>query len=311
MSGNYGYESQNLIQDLKINHEKPQVLTYINDRGLINFNLDLNKKLKNKLISYFNIQEINDNYMVCTDAWDEIRGLPTIFSVWFSFLLLIGLILMLLGFPGFLLESGFSFISIVGILCLLGVLYFFFKIFTISFGRELFGYTHYPLIFNRKKQELHYFEPFKKEWISAPWQDYHFSININEDHEYAVNASLIDENEIIQKVVVFPFRILSLSLVEGHWEFFRRYMAGEEVDQLKERIYHYAPNLIDRKETVKESWDRIKLLRFSERNYLTDEVKLPSNFNLNLLFFGIPQFLARRLCMLTSRTPKDIEKYLE
>ncbi|QSQ95386.1 hypothetical protein [Acinetobacter indicus] len=43
MSGNYGYENQNLIKGLKINHEKPQVLTYINERGLINFNLDPKK----------------------------------------------------------------------------------------------------------------------------------------------------------------------------------------------------------------------------------------------------------------------------
>ncbi|WP_436916013.1 hypothetical protein, partial [Acinetobacter gandensis] len=46
-----------------------------------------------------------------------------------------------------------------------------------------------------------------------------------------MNASLIDQNEIIQQVVVFPFRFRSLSLVEGHWEFFRRYMAGEDIEK--------------------------------------------------------------------------------
>lgn len=65
MSGNYGYENQNLIQGLKINYEKPQVLTYINERGLINFNLDPKKRLKNKLIPYFNIQQISEDYLVC------------------------------------------------------------------------------------------------------------------------------------------------------------------------------------------------------------------------------------------------------
>lgn len=187
----------------------------------------------------------------------------------------------------------------------IGGIYLFKRIFQISFGRELFGYTHYPLIFNRKKQELHYFEPYQKKWISAPWSDYHFSININENHEYAVNASLIDQNEIIQQVVVFPFRFRSLSLVEGHWEFFRRYMAGEDLEKLKNNIHYYAPNVIDRKEIARETWFRLKLLRFSERDYLTDQVKLPSDFNLNLLIFGIPQFLIRRLCVRTSKIPQE------
>ena len=31
MSGNYGYENQNLILGLKINHERPKILTYINE----------------------------------------------------------------------------------------------------------------------------------------------------------------------------------------------------------------------------------------------------------------------------------------
>lgn len=310
MSGNYGYENRNLIQGLKINHVKPQVLSYINERGLINFNLDPNRALKNKLIPYFNIQQISEDYLVCNDAWDEIRGLPTMFSLWFSSLMAIGIIILLIGFPGFLSESGFSLISLIGIIFLLGGIFFFFKIFTISFGRELFGYTHYPLIFNRKKQELHYFEPFKKKWISAPWSDYHLSININENHEYAVNASLVDQNEIIQQVVVFPFRFRSLSLVEGHWEFFRRYMAGEDLEKLKSQIHYFAPNVIDRKETASETWSRLKLLRFSERDYLTDEVKLPSNFNLNLILFGTPQFLVRRLCVMTSKTPIVPEEWI-
>lgn len=144
----------------------------------------------------------------------------------------------------------------------------------------------------------------KKKWISAPWSDYHFSININENHEYAVNASLIDQNEIIQQVVVFPFRFRSLSLVEGHWEFFRRYMAGEDIEKLKNNIHYYAPNVIYRKEIASETWFKLKLLRFSERDYLTNQVKLPSDYNLNLLIFGIPQFLIRRLCVRTSKIPQ-------
>lgn len=232
------------------------------------------------------------------------------FSLWFSSLMAIGIIILLIGFPGFLSESSFSLISLIGIIFLLGGIFFFFKIFTISFGRELFGYTHYPLIFNRKKQELHYFEPFKKKWISAPWSDYHLSININENHEYAVNASLVDQNEIIQKVVVFPFRFRSLSLVEGHWEFFRRYMAGEDLEKLKNQIHYFAPNVIDRKETAGETWNRLKLLRFSVRDYTTDKIIMPSNFNLNLILFGIPQFLVRRLCVMTSKTPIVPEEWI-
>ncbi|QSG85125.1 hypothetical protein [Acinetobacter indicus] len=310
MSGNYGYENQNLIKGLKINHEKPQVLTYINERGLINFNLDPKEKLKNKLIPYFNIQQVNDDYLVCTDAWDEIRGLPSIFSIWFSVILLIISSSLLFFLFYALFKNEISFALIIGTFALIGSTYLLIKIFNISFGRELFGYTHYPLIFNRKKQELHYFEPYQKKWISAPWSDYHFSININENHEYAVNASLIDQNEIIQQVVVFPFRFRSLSLVEGHWEFFRRYMAGEDLEKLKNNIHYYAPNVIDRKEIARETWFRLKLLRFSERDYFTDQVKLPSDFNLNLLIFGIPQFLIRRLCVRTSKIPQVPKEWI-
>ncbi|QSG85111.1 hypothetical protein [Acinetobacter indicus] len=304
MSGNYGYENQNLIKGLKINHEKPQVLTYINERGLTNFNLERDKYLKNKLIPYFNIQEINEDYIICTDAWEEIRGLPSLYSVWFSLLIVIFVVFIFFILLNMIIKGNIELPFWIIFLGFIGGIYLFKRIFQISFGRELFGYTHYPLIFNRKKQELHYFEPYQKKWISAPWSDYHFSININENHEYAVNASLIDQNEIIQQVVVFPFRFRSLSLVEGHWEFFRRYMAGEDLEKLKNNIHYYAPNVIDRKEIARETWFRLKLLRFSERDYFTDQVKLPSDFNLNLLIFGIPQFLIRRLCVRTSKIPQ-------
>lgn len=304
MSGNYGYENQNLIKGLKINHEKPQVLTYINERGLTNFNLERDKYLKNKLIPYFNIQEINEDYIICTDAWEEIRGLPSLFSLWFSLLIVIFVVFIFFILLNMIIKGNIELPFWIIFLGFIGGIYLFKRIFQISFGREFFGYTHYPLIFNRKKQELHYFEPYQKKWISAPWSDYHFSININENHEYAVNASLIDQNEIIQQVVVFPFRFRSLSLVEGHWEFFRRYMAGEDLEKLKNNIHYYAPNVIDRKEIARETWFRLKLLRFSERDYLTDQVKLPSDFNLNLLIFGIPQFLIRRLCVRTSKIPQ-------
>ena len=310
MSGNYGYENQNLIKGLKINHEKPQVLTYINERGLTNFNLERDKYLKNKLIPYFNIQEINEDYIICTDAWEEIRGLPSLFSVWFSLLIVIFVVFIFFILLNMIIKGNIELPFWIIFLGFIGGIYLFKRIFQISFGRELFGYTHYPLIFNRKKQELHYFEPYQKKWISAPWSDYHFSININENHEYAVNASLIDQNEIIQQVVVFPFRFRSLSLVEGHWEFFRRYMAGEDLEKLKNNIHYYAPNVIDRKEIARETWFRLKLLRFSERDYFTDQVKLPSDFNLNLLIFGIPQFLIRRLCVRTSKIPQVPKEWI-
>ncbi len=310
MSGNYGYENQNLIKGLKINHEKPQVLTYINERGLTNFNLERDKYLKNKLIPYFNIQEINEDYIICTDAWEEIRGLPSLFSVWFSLLIVIFVVFIFFILLNMIIKGNIELSFWITFLGFIGGIYLFKRIFQISFGRELFGYTHYPLIFNRKKQELHYFEPYQKKWISAPWSDYHFSININENHEYAVNASLIDQNEIIQQVVVFPFRFRSLSLVEGHWEFFRRYMAGEDLEKLKNNIHYYAPNVIDRKEIARETWFRLKLLRFSERDYFTDQVKLPSDFNLNLLIFGIPQFLIRRLCVRTSKIPQVPKEWI-
>lgn len=118
----------------------------------------------------------------------------------------------------------------------------------------------------------------------------------------------MDQNDIIQQVVVFPFRFRSLSLVEGHWEFFRRYMAGEDLEKLKYQIHYYAPDIINRKETANETWSRLKLLRFSERDYLTDEVKLPSNFN--LIFFGIPQFIVRRLCVRTSKIPQVSQEWI-
>ena len=103
---------------------------------------------------------------------------------------------------------------------------------------------------------------------------------------------------------------IRVNLVVGHWEFFRRYMSGESLEKLTPFILTFAPNR-SRKETASESWERIKLLRFSTVNYLTNEIMLPSNFNLNLIFFGIPQFLARRLCVKTSKIPNIPKDFLE
>ena len=42
-------------------------------------------------------------------------------------------------------------------------------------------------------------------------------------------------------------------------------------------LHYYAPNVIYRKEIASETWFKLKLLRFSERDYLTNQVKLPSS----------------------------------
>lgn len=83
MGGNYGYENKNLLEGFTIEKPAPKQLSYLNKRGAINCNLDLNHKLNVRLISSLNIQEINEDHIICTDAWDEIRGLPTIFSLFF------------------------------------------------------------------------------------------------------------------------------------------------------------------------------------------------------------------------------------
>jgi hypothetical protein len=315
VSGNCGYENKNLLEGFIIEQTAPMQLSYLNERGMINFNLDSNHKLNVKLISSLNVQEINEDYIICTDAWDEIRGLPTIFSLFFSLLLLPFLLFLFVILVMMIFDSWDSFFSefiifLIFLISCVGGGYFLYKIFTISFKREIFGYTHYPLIFNRKKQELHYFEPYRKEWISAPWKDYNFSITMNEDRDYIVNASILDYNRVVQKGIIFPFRLNNKDLVVGHWEFFRRYMAGESLEKLTPFILIFAPNR-SRKETASEIWGRIKLLRFSTINYLTNEIMLPSNFNLNLIFFGIPQFLARRLCVKTSKIPNISKDFLE
>lgn len=128
MSGNYGYENNNLILGLKINHEKPQVLTYLNEYGLVNFNLDPNKFLKNKLVPYFNIQKIDDDYLICNDAWDDVRGLPSMFSIWFSLLILVGIILLIIMIPQVFIEDGVSFIFLIGMTALCGGIYFLYKL---------------------------------------------------------------------------------------------------------------------------------------------------------------------------------------
>jgi hypothetical protein len=121
---------------------------------------------------------------------------------------------------------------------------------------ELFGYTHYPVRFNRKTRKVHVFRP-NGTVMSEDWDKLYFTLGKYRWHELEiVGHRLAGDRKTVLETFGLPWHATATSpTLYAQWEFVRRYMEhGPEqiinqvevvmpIDQHRESFFHGAKRL--------------------------------------------------------------------
>jgi len=93
---------------------------------------------------------------------------------------------------------------------------------------EWFAWTHYPIRFDRKNRQVHFFR-LDGTTCNVPWEKVFFTSGLshrksfNQDY-YISGHILADDNETVIDTFCLPATHSDRKQLERHWEFVRRYM---------------------------------------------------------------------------------------
>lgn len=189
--------------------------------------------------------QFNATYLEVLDKAYNWRGGVNFFSIGLSILFILMIVLMVLVIR----LDGFELIDIFGLILISafsGLLLFIYKI---LLKKDLFGYTHYPIRFNRKNRKVYVFKS-KTDIRVFDWDNLKVAVTMlttghkKKDHD--IRFSQVDENGIIVDAFCLPYlastsaiytkedgyqltsEIESLNAA-SNWEYIRCYME-EDID---------------------------------------------------------------------------------
>ncbi|MAK31776.1 DUF6708 domain-containing protein, partial [Acinetobacter sp.] len=170
---------------------------------------------------------------------------------------------------------------------------------------DLFGYTHYPIRFNRKTQKVYAFSPQQQKIIELNWQDLRFSAVQEGRFDIELRASLVNEDNIVEEEIIFPFitKIYGKELVDHHLAFFKAYMQGDDLKSIDAAIPEFF-DVYNRKETFKESFERV-YMQFDGEEII--QQPRPAERDNGIATVAFPLFsliLLRRLGVYFSKIPQ-------
>jgi len=163
------------------------------------------------------------------------------------------------------------------------------------FGRFLlkdwFRITHYPVRFNRKKQQVHVYQ-VSGEVITIPWNDIFFTTSKQKISYCIVGHLLAEDKEIVLNTFSFGYvgQKEELSL---YWEFIRCYMEEDCLEELAETGL-FCPPVEKQKEGYIAGLQRLMQID-SRGDWLLLVLNLP---------FALVESVARYIAMQTSKIPQ-------
>lgn len=172
---------------------------------------------------------------------------------------------------------------------------FLFGVTTWWFGRFLmkdwFRITHYPVRFNRKKQQVHVYQ-VSGEVITIPWNDIFFTTSKQKISYCIVGHLLAEDKETVLNTFSFGYvgQREELSL---YWEFIRCYMEEDCLEELAETVL-FCPPVEKHKEGYIAGLQRLMQID-SRGDWLWLVLNLP---------FALVESVARYIAMQTSKIPQ-------
>jgi hypothetical protein len=180
--------------------------------------------------------------------------------------------------------------------------------------KDSFGYTHYPIRFNRKNRTVHGFR-IDGTIFSTPWDDVFFTLgHLTQWDEWEVRGHVVESDRVTVRETFVLSYVGSLSaedtasrateysskdFVRAHWEFVRRFMEDGPESVLSQ--VQFCMPLDGRRENIRVSVERV-LANFAGASFLLYGVILP---------FCLVVSAFRVIAMRTSKIPEwtdDVEK---
>ncbi|HEY3982644.1 DUF6708 domain-containing protein [Cedecea sp.] len=157
--------------------------------------------------------------------------------------------------------------------------------------KDWFRKTHYPVRFNRKKQQVHIYQ-ISGEVITVPWGDIFFTTSKQRISYCIVGHLLSEDKETVLNTFSFgyvgPREELAL-----YWEFIRCYMEEDCLEELAETVL-FCPPVEKQKEGYVAGLQRLMQID-SRGDWLLLVLNLP---------FALIESIARYIAMQTSKIPQ-------
>ncbi|MEN3969806.1 DUF6708 domain-containing protein [Acinetobacter sp. BWR-L5] len=265
--------------------------------------IDIKSLKTDQLYPHRQVIRFNSTFVEVMDSWEFIRGRATALAFPMWAVCIFGLILFcIMATSGW--QDGVYWFSIFTLIIGLGVVYIIYSNYKMA-KYDLFGYTHYPIRFNRKTQKVYAFSPQQQKIIELNWQDLRFSA-VKEDDDIELRASLVNADNIVEEEIILPFLVprYEPELIDQHLAFFKAYMQGDDLKSIDAVIPEFF-DVYSRKETFKETFERVYMV-----NDIVERVqqKRPKerymlSVALNIIFW-LPTLFLRRLGLLFSTIPE-------
>jgi hypothetical protein len=247
------------------------------------------------------------------DSWEFIRGRATALALPMWAVLFFAICMFLFFIYGLYFKQVYWSVAVFSCLtiCLAYLVYSNYQM----AKYDLFGYTHYPIRFNRKTQKVYAFSPQQQKIIELNWADLRFSAVQEGRFDIELRGSIVNSENIVEEEIIFPFitKIYGRELVDQHLAFFKAYMEGDDLKSIDESIPEFF-DIYKRKETFKESFERV-YMQFDGEEIIQQTRPLERDNGIASVAFALfPLIILRRLGLYLSKIPQwpaHIEKECE
>lgn len=260
--------------------------------------------------------QFNSTYLEVLDKAYNWRGGVNFFSIGLFLMNVFGATMMILIIP----KVGWDILNIFMFGLLILFLAFLVLIYKTLLKKDLFGYTHYPIRFNRKNRKVYVFKN-KDDIRVFDWDRLKVAVTMmttnhkNKDHD--IRFSSLDENGVIIDAFCLPYFTATKAIytenegyqiinelenlnIASNWEYIRGYMEGDIEESYKAvrkliSIDKKRENLV---QSVKMAWFfNSKMYSFKEEQaslgtyYFVDIQQTYKDHILALLIKGIGFFI--------------------
>ena len=252
----------------------------------------------------------NSTYVETMDSWESIRGRAIGLAIPMWAVCLAGSIFCLYASGLVLLKENFL-LTLFFFALSIGFSYMIYIYYRIS-KYDLFGYTHYPIRFNRKTQKVYAFSPQQNKIIKLNWADLRFSV-VSKKSEIELRASKLNQDNLVEDEIILPYQILKSKpeLVEQHLAFFKAYMESDDLERVDQSITAFH-DIYNRKESMKESFERLYMQYDIQELTSSERPERPKIIFVALgSLLWMSQFVTKRFALIFSKIPQwpaDIEQ---
>ena len=264
--------------------------------------IDIKSLKTDQLYPHRQVIRFNSTFVEVMDSWEFIRGRATALALPMWAALFFAISMFLFAIYSLYFKQVYWSIGIISCLTI-GLVYLFYSNYKMA-KYDLFGYTHYPIRFNRKTQKVYAFSPQQQKIIELNWQDLRFSA-VKDDFDIELRASLVNADNIVEEEIIFPFitKIYGKELVDQHLAFFKAYMQGDDLKSINAAIPEFF-DVYNRKETFKESFERVYMQFDGEEIIQQTRPAEPDNGIATVAFALFPLIILRRLGLYFSKIPQ-------